>query len=240
MGGRSKEGWPRMATMGTAPAPDVSNEAVVDAYDRLAAPYDWVLGPLEASTRDRALSLLSPDSGERILEAGCGPGHALVELARRVGAAGQVVGLDAAPEMLDRARTRVDHTNPPGRVALVRGDARSLPIPEGTADAVFIEDTLELFAAGERTALLSEIRRVLNPDGRLVVVTMERENAESDPFVRAYDWAFEHVPGYERFGCRPIYARRALESNGFAVAHRERHRRAHVWPVEVLLARPEE
>jgi demethylmenaquinone methyltransferase/2-methoxy-6-polyprenyl-1,4-benzoquinol methylase len=67
---------------------------------------------------------------------------------------------------------------------------------------------------------------------------MERAGAEDDPFVRAYDWLFERVPGFERFGCRPIRASRTLEEEGFAIERRERLQRARVWPVEVLTARP--
>jgi demethylmenaquinone methyltransferase/2-methoxy-6-polyprenyl-1,4-benzoquinol methylase len=67
---------------------------------------------------------------------------------------------------------------------------------------------------------------------------MERAGAEADLFVRVYDWLFERVPGYERFGCRPIYAARTLEEAGFVIERRERLHRAWVWSVEVLIARP--
>lgn len=221
--------------MRTPTAPGVSNEAVVAAYDLLAAPYDRLVAPIEAATRERALSVLSPQMGEDVLEVGCGPGHALSDLAAAVGPSGRALGLDAAPGMLSRARERASGV---GHVTLVRGDARSLPLPDGAVDAAFVEDTLELFGPDDVTAVLGELRRVLAPGGRLVVVTMEREDAEDHPFVRAYEWAFEYVPGYQRVGCRPIYARRALAKNGFAVERRERHRRAYVWPVEILRARP--
>ena len=53
-----------------------------------------------------------------------------------------------------------------------------------------------------------------------------------------YDWLFERVSGYERFGCRPIYASRTLEEEGFAIERQEHLHRARVWPVEILIARP--
>ena len=87
------------------------------------------------------------------------------------------------------------------------------------------------------TAVVAELARVLGPWGRLGVVTTEREGAEDDPFTRGYDLAFEHVPGYDRVGCRPVYARRALEASGFGIERWERHRRGGVWPVVVGVAR---
>lgn len=224
--------------MESASRPSVSNETIVAAYDRMATLYDRVVAPLQAGTRRRALELLSVEPDDRVLELGCGPGHALVSLARRVGQSGHAIGLDAAPGMVARARHRASHSQAGGRIELVLGDARSLPVAEAAVDGVFVEDTLELFDPDEMRAVLEECGRVLAPEGRMGVVTMERAGAEDDPFVRAYEWVYDHVPGYERVGCRPIYARRALEAAGFAIERQERHRRGYVWPVEILIARP--
>ena len=224
--------------MSRSPSPPASNDAVVAAYDRLAVPYDRVIAPLEAGTRRLAIDRLEVEAGERVLEVGCGPGHALVPLAERVGPDGAVIGLDAAPRMLARARRRVERSAGAGWTDLVLGDARSLPVPDDAVDVVFVEDTLELFSPEEIATVLADCVRVLDTDGRLGVVTMERAGAEDDRFVRVYEWLFEHVPGYDRIGCRPIYARRALENGGFEVTHRERRRRGYVWPTEILIARP--
>jgi len=216
----------------------VSNETVVETYDRVATAYDWLVAPMQSGTRARALDALAVEPGERVLEVGCGPGHALSAFARRVGPDGRVVGLDAAPGMLARARTRTARSHAADRTDLVVGDARSLPLRDGAVDVAFVEDTLELFSPAETRVVLAELDRVLAADGRLCVVTMEREAAERDPFVRAYEWVFAHVPGYDRFGCRPVYARRALEDAGFTIESEERRRQWGVWPVEILLAHP--
>jgi ubiquinone/menaquinone biosynthesis C-methylase UbiE len=222
----------------SVPAPGVDNRIVAATYDRFARAYDWLVSPLARGTRGPALDLLDPAPGERVLELGCGPGHALVDLGERVGPAGRAVGLDAAPGMVERARRRVASGGLAGRAGVVLGDARNLPVADGTVDAVFVEDTLELFDPDDRERVLSEVRRVLGGDGRLGVVTMERSGAEDSAFVRAYDRAFEHLPGYDRFGCRPVYARDALAAAGFTVEAAEHHRRAFVWPVDVILATP--
>jgi len=220
------------------PQPDVANETVVETYDRIAALYDWFITPLQAGTRQRALDLLAIERGDHVVEVGCGPGHALVEFAERVGPDGKIVGLDAAASMVGRARGRAVREGVTHQIEICLGDARSLPFRENVADVAFIEDTLELFAEDDMSTVVGELERILRPDGRLCVVTMERAGAEDDLFVRAYDWLFERVPGYERFGCRPIYASRTLEEAGFVIERRERRHRAWVWPVEILIARP--
>ena len=223
--------------MGTSPDATASNEAIVAAYDRLSAPYDRLIAPLEANTRRRAIEKLHLESGETVLEIGCGPGHALRLLARHSSPDGHVIGLDAAPGMLARARRRVGSSTESDRIDLLLGDARSLPVPDDSVDAVFIEDTLELFSSDEITTVVADCARVLDADGKLGVVTMERSGVEDDPFVRLYEWVFDRVPGYDRVGCRPIYARQALEEGGFTIERQERHRRGYVWPVEILIAR---
>lgn len=225
--------------MKSSPHPPETNEAVVTAYDRLAILYDRVIAPLESGTRNRAIEALSIEAGDRIVEVGCGPGHALASLAGHVGRSGQVVGLDAAPGMIRRARERTTSHGVGDRASLALGDARSLPFRDDVADVVFVEDTLELFSPVDASVVLEEIHRILAPDGQLAVVTMERDDTEDDRFIRAYEWAFDHVPGFARVGCRPIYARRTIESAGFTVERQDRYRRGHVWPVEILFARPE-
>lgn len=216
---------------------DVSNERVVRTYDRLSRTYDLIVGPLQAAVRRRAIDLLAPGDGDRVLEIGCGPGHALVELAPRV-ASGHVYGLDAAERMLARARGRCEQSVVSGRISLLAGDARALPICEEAFDAVFIEATLELFSPAEMRTVLAEVARVLDDDGRLCVVTMDREGVENTRFVRLYEWIFEHVPGYQSVGCRPVYARRALETAGFTIDRSLREYHLGVWPIDVILARP--
>lgn len=168
--------------MDSSSRPSVSNESIAATYDRFATLYDWFVAPLEARTRQRALDLLAIEPDDRIVELGCGSGHALVSLARLLDQTGHVIGLDAAPGMLDRARDRASQPAVNERIDLVLGDARSHPIAGDAVDILFIEYTLELFSQDEMRAVLEECKRVLNPDGRIGVITMIREKAENDPF----------------------------------------------------------
>jgi demethylmenaquinone methyltransferase/2-methoxy-6-polyprenyl-1,4-benzoquinol methylase len=137
--------------------------------------------------------------------------------------------------MARRARRRVRRAGVGGWTDAVVGDARDLPVADGAVDAVFMEDALELFDEDDRARVLEEAHRVLRNGGRLGVVAMERTQAEADAFVRAWDWAFERVPGFDRLGSRPVEAREAVKSAGFDVRVEEHHERARVWPVQVLV-----
>lgn len=220
-----------------------ANDNVVATYDRFAAAYDRLVSPFQTSTRKEALALLDMAEAERVVEVGCGPGHGLIELGRRVGPRGRVLGIDAAWEMVRRARRRlrgrgaVDGSGL-DRFEVVLGDARDLPLRSASVDVVFMEDTLELFSRVEIDQVVGELRRILRAQGQLCLVTMERGLSERSAFIRIYDWIFEHFRPFRTFGCRPIEARQSLRRGGFRVEQVARTRRAFIWPVEIILARP--
>lgn len=224
-----------------APEPDCSksvrsNAAVVATYNRYASAYDRLVGPLGRGVRRHVISGLDFDPGDQIIELGCGPGRALTPLAKQVGPTGTVIGLDAAPAILERANDRVEGRQGHATIDLLQGDARSLPLPANSCDLVYVEHTLELFSSEEIRTVLDEIRRVLAPDGRLCVCTMDAETG--GPLLALYDSLYS-IPFLNQFGCRPIEVRQHLESAGFVIRGQERYRRALVWPVDCFIAQIE-
>jgi len=215
----------------------VSNDTVRATYDRTARLYAHTVARLETASQRRALDGLDL-SGATALEVGCGPGRALAALAGRVGGDGRVVGVDAAPAMVERARTHLRRRGLATRATVALGDARRLPLATGVVDVVCAFDVLDLFDRADLERTLAECRRVLGPDGRLCVVTMDRAAVPDSPFLRAYEWAYEHLPGAPLVGCRPIPAVESVRAAGFAVTRNREPRRAGVWPVTALVARP--
>ncbi|NSY38379.1 methyltransferase domain-containing protein [Leisingera sp. ANG59] len=107
---------------------------------------------------------LAPQPGERILDLGCGNGLLTLELARAVGPAGHVAGLDASPDMLAAARQRLEGR---ANTTLTESDAASLPFePESFNKAVSVQ-VFEYITS--RRPALRALHRVLQPDGRLVI-----------------------------------------------------------------------
>jgi demethylmenaquinone methyltransferase/2-methoxy-6-polyprenyl-1,4-benzoquinol methylase len=178
-------------------------------YDRISVAYDLVADPAEHQARDRGLDVLNARRGERVLEIGAGTGRALVSLARTVGPSGRVVGLDRSAGMLRLARQRLSSCQ--GRVDVQQGDARCLPYFTASFDAAFMCFTLELFDTAEIQLVLSEVRRVLRPRGRLTVVCLAAK-VDGGLAAQAYTWLHRHFP--HLIDCRPIDVLSHLERSG--------------------------
>jgi ubiquinone/menaquinone biosynthesis C-methylase UbiE len=110
-----------------------------------------------------------PEGGD-LLDVPCGFGRHSVPLA----AAGyRVVGVDRSQTLLDEAARRADGARWP---KLVRADYRELPMADESFDlALNMFSSLGYLGDEQDTRALAEIRRVLRPEGRLVIETMHRD-----------------------------------------------------------------
>jgi SAM-dependent methyltransferase len=104
---------------------------------------------------------------ETVLDVGCGCGGSTLELARRTGSSGRVVGVDISPVMLDRARARVAAAGL-DNVELLLADAEVAPLPATAYDVVFSRFGLMFF--GDPARAFSNLRRSLRAGGRLAAV----------------------------------------------------------------------
>jgi ubiquinone/menaquinone biosynthesis C-methylase UbiE len=104
--------------------------------------------------------------GKAVLDAACGEGYGSHLLSAR---AAQVHGLDVSEQAIDHARRRYTADN----LTFECGDATELPYPDDSFDAVVSFETLEHLEAQDR--LLSEFRRVLRPDGFLLISSPDRK-----------------------------------------------------------------
>ncbi len=125
---------------------------------------DWaalrreVLGDLDPAALVREVM---PDRMAAAADLGCGPGDLLPVLAERASA---VIGVDSSPSMLALAERRT--ANLPASVRM--GELEHLPMADG--EAAFAVICLTLHHLPDPAAALAEARRVLAPDGRLVVI----------------------------------------------------------------------
>jgi ubiquinone/menaquinone biosynthesis C-methylase UbiE len=201
-------------------------------YSKIAKVYDLLAERSEQPMREIALTMLAPAPGEHLLEIGFGTGHVLVELAKAVGPNGRIFGIDISESMLAQARGLLEREHLVDRVTLDRGDAVDLPYTPACLDGVFMCFTLELFDTPEIPRVLAQCKRVLRPGGRIVVAAVSKE-ARQGFVVRAFEWTHQHFPNL--LDCRPIYVRRALEAEGFAI---EDSRLESMWvPMEIVRAR---
>jgi ubiquinone/menaquinone biosynthesis C-methylase UbiE len=107
--------------------------------------------------------------GERVLDVACGTGAVAREAARRLGGHRVVVGLDNNPGMLAVAGSVSVPQGPP--IEWREADATSMPFPEASFDVVLCQLGLQYFP--DRRAALGEMRRILVPDGRVVLLVWQ-------------------------------------------------------------------
>ena len=107
----------------------------------------------------RCLALARPKPNDRVLDVACGGGYLLME-AERAGL--RPFGIDIADAALERARTFAPKSD------LRRGDAEALPYPDASFEIVTCLGSLEHFLDPPKA--LEEMRRVLVPGGRAIVV----------------------------------------------------------------------
>lgn len=117
-------------------------------------------------TRTRLREILAPRPGYRILEVGPGTGYYALHTARWVEPGGRLDVLDLQQEMLDHVVRRAKRSGIEN-VVPARGDAQRLPYPDGSFDAAYL--TVVLGEIPDQERALRELRRVLKPNGRLVV-----------------------------------------------------------------------
>jgi SAM-dependent methyltransferase len=117
----------------------------------------------QEAMRDEYLSDIEFPPAARVAEIGCGTGAVSRALASRPGV-GEVVGVDPSPAFLEKGRELAQHLP---NLTFVEGDARALPLEDGSLDAVVFHTTLCHIPEPERA--LAEARRVLRGQGRLAV-----------------------------------------------------------------------
>jgi demethylmenaquinone methyltransferase / 2-methoxy-6-polyprenyl-1,4-benzoquinol methylase len=140
-------------------------------FDRIAGRYDLLNSVMTAGLhhrwRQRAGERAELRPGDAALDVCCGTGDLSLELAGRVTPGGHVVGCDFSEPMLDLARDKVAREGVAG-VRFEWADALHLPYDDGRFDAVTVGFAVRNLS--DLDAGLAEMRRVLRPGGRLVIL----------------------------------------------------------------------
>jgi len=144
-------------------------------FDRIAGIYDPLNTAMTAGLhhrwRERAADRAELAPGDTALDACCGTGDLALELARRVGPAGTVIGSDFSDRMLELAREKAARRGATG-VRFEWGDALDLSYEDRSFDAVSVGFGVRNFADVELG--LRELARVLKPGGRLVILEITK------------------------------------------------------------------
>jgi arsenite methyltransferase len=103
-------------------------------------------------------------TGETVLDIGCGAGMDLLLAGRRVGPSGRAIGVDMTDAMVQRAQSSARAVGLK-QVEVRKSDATSLPLDDASVDVVISNGVINLVPEKQRA--FDEIQRVLKPGGRL-------------------------------------------------------------------------
>jgi len=147
----------------------------------------WLYDPLVWLTtlgqarklRALPLDLAAIRPGERVLDVGCGTGDLTLAAAARVGPSGRVYGIDASPEMIALARRKARRRGQAVQFALQPVEA--LTFAGESFDVVLSSLMMHHLPGDLKRRALAEIRRVLRPGRRVVIVDLDLQASAQPP-----------------------------------------------------------
>lgn len=131
----------------------------------------------ERAFRRRVVQLARLDAGQAVLDVGCGTGSLAIAAKQAVGPAGAVEGIDPSAAMIARARKKARKAGM--NVALRQGVIEALPFPDARFDTVLSTLMLHHLPGALRAQGVREMRRVVRPGGRVLVVEFGRARERS-------------------------------------------------------------
>jgi demethylmenaquinone methyltransferase/2-methoxy-6-polyprenyl-1,4-benzoquinol methylase len=143
---------------------------------------EWDAGKadmLDAPERERDMpagkvaDLLALAGSETIIDYGAGTGRLAIAVAERLGPEGSVIAIEDSEEMFELLSQRLAGI-PRAEALLIEGD--HVPLPDQQADRILAADVLHHV----RPDALSEMRRLLTPDGLLLLIDWERGHPRED------------------------------------------------------------
>jgi len=136
---------------------------------------DRMSGDIELEHRHRYLLAAELTAGKEVLDIASGEGYGSAMLAR---AARRVTGVDISPAAVDHARRKYERDN----LRFAHGSCAAIPLPDRAVDVVVSFETIEHHTEHEQ--MLREIRRVLRPNGLVVISSPDKAEYSDKPGYR--------------------------------------------------------
>ncbi|MTD16374.1 arsenite methyltransferase [Nakamurella sp. YIM 132087] len=168
-----------LAAIGGSGEADIFGAAMYSPEQAAGLPEEAVLASLGCGN---PLAVAEIREGEKVLDLGSGGGIDVLLSARRVGATGFAYGLDMTDEMLELARANATKAGAVN-VEFLKGHIEAIPLADASVDVVISNCVINL--STDKTAVLTEMFRVLVPGGRIGISDVVAE---------------DHLSGTERAG----------------------------------------
>jgi demethylmenaquinone methyltransferase/2-methoxy-6-polyprenyl-1,4-benzoquinol methylase len=172
-------------------APEGKKKQVARMFDSISGRYDRLnhilsLG-IDKLWRRKAIKLLSAHNPGSILDIATGTADFAIEAVNIKGAV--ITGIDISEGMLEAGRKKITQLNLDNRIQLQNCDSENIPFGDNTFDAAIVAFGVRNF---ENLDLgLSEIRRVLKPGGKFIV--LEISEPHNFPWKNLFKLYFHHI-----------------------------------------------
>jgi phosphatidylethanolamine/phosphatidyl-N-methylethanolamine N-methyltransferase len=195
----------------------MSSDAVRRAYRRWAPVYDFTFGKVADWGRMRTVDYINGLEG-RVLEVGIGTGISLPHYKRSL----RVTAIDLSPEMLKRARERVERERLSHVEDVIEMDAGDMSFPDNSFDVVVAMYVLTVVPDPRR--VMQELQRVCRPGGQVIVVNhfskseglRGRVEKALAPFAALLGWR-PQFPMETLFDCDRLIVKGATELKPFGL-----------------------
>jgi len=162
-------------------------EQVEKMFDTISGNYDDLNRLISFGTdlkwMKKVLKHIINHQPESILDIATGTGDLAIKFAEKTKAS-KIVGLDLSEGMLSVARKKVNDTELENKVKFIKGDSEALPFDENSFNAITVSFGIRNFDNLEKG--LSEIFRVLKPNGALII--LETSVPTKFPFKQGYQF----------------------------------------------------
>jgi ubiquinone/menaquinone biosynthesis C-methylase UbiE len=128
--------------------------------------------------QERVINALNIQSGQIILDAGCGNGYMSKAFAKRVSPSGRVYAFDNDTHFINILKTETHGTN---LDAMDVDITQPLPLNQASVDLVYISTVIHGFSSQQLQDFLREAKRFLKSDGILAIVEIEKKETSFGP-----------------------------------------------------------
>lgn len=151
------------------------------------------------------LKVLDPQNGEQILEIGMGNGYFVKEILQNRTLT-RYSGCDLSEEMVAEAKKLNQNFVDSGQAQFIEGNASQLPFANNSFDKIFTVNTIYFW--DNESAVLNELKRVLKPEGNLIIALRPKHQMQQYPFIKY---------GFNTFSKEDLSA--LLTNNGWKLLH---------------------
>jgi demethylmenaquinone methyltransferase / 2-methoxy-6-polyprenyl-1,4-benzoquinol methylase len=169
-------------------------QQVSKMFDNIARRYDFLnhflsLG-IDKIWRKRMINELAPLRPLSILDVATGTGDVAINTIKQLNINDlHIVGLDISPQMLNVGKKKIDTDGLTNRIEMIVGDSENIPFEDNKFDAITVAYGVRNFEDLEKG--LSEMQRVLKPNGKLVVLEFSKPNYF--PFKQIFNFYFKNI-----------------------------------------------